>query len=435
MPHSKRFMYEKVLHRVMSRIIRVFGNDELLIILERLNHVEQHNLRALTSALSGTLPPPVRFSLSIDFFDFLQKSDYFERWFIMLSCFPKRWRPSSQCMGFNVVAHELRTLYEENRIFLILLRCQSMKLCKKIFYNASRKNTGSFRALMTSLRRMKKALRGELNLSRLNLCEQVDYILEYFFDEMQSMQIFQLERLYESFAQNSLVETPLQYSVAPDGTIEPKQLQPMKIWFLHFSHENSAEVLIRCNLAFSFPKIGAALLDYIWIIAKEPVSVRDCSRSTFSQGMCLVLNMISLHQANDPFLGFMLRTWCHPQNPFFEFHLERMLHVKMMDGSTPTFLKIWKDLNPKMWSQPAFLSKYQDRRLSQMFERFYKIINYPEFFRQIEHFISENSSANLQSVRLFLGTMKETSLDKHFERMLHPFCLQPDIDPAFKNMF
>jgi hypothetical protein len=107
----------------------------------------------------------------------------------------------------------------------------------------------------------------------------------------------------------------------------------------------------------------------------------------------------------------------------------------MMDGSTPTFVKIWKVLNPKMWSQPAFLSKYQDMRLSQMFERFYKIINNPEFFRQIEHFISENSSANLQSLRLFLGTMKETSLDKHFERMLHPFCLQPDIDPAFKNMF
>ena len=56
MSHSKWFMHEKVLRRVMSRIIRLFGDDELLFVLQSLNKCKAHNHIALTSALCGTLP-------------------------------------------------------------------------------------------------------------------------------------------------------------------------------------------------------------------------------------------------------------------------------------------------------------------------------------------------------------------------------------------
>ena len=436
MSHSKWFMHEKVLRRVMSRIIRLFGDDELLFVLQSLNKCKAHNHIALTSALCGTLPPPVRFSVSHGFVDFLKNSKHDERWFEVLSCFPERDRPNCQCNGISAVAHELRTLYKRNKLFIRVFRCSSRECSKRIFYNASRKKTKSFRALMTSLRRMKKALRVELYFSsRLNIYDELDHILDHFFHEMQSMQQIDWDELYESFS-----PTPVQYSITPEGTIEPTQLMPMKLQDFPLSQKDFGKLLPHSYRAFSFPKIQDTLLNNILILAKEPVSIIGHSRSTLSQALYFVLAMIWFHQSSDPFLGYFIRTIhnkkvddpCYEQA--YEFDLDKTLHVRESDGSMPKFLRMWNILNPKMWSQLLFLSN-QYMSISRMFEMFYDIINNPDFFHQIEHFISENSSADLKSVGSFLSTMKATSLDERFRHMFHPFCLQPDFDPAFKNMF
>ena len=210
----------------------------------------------------------------------------------------------------------------------------------------------------------------------------------------------------------------------------------MKLQVFPLSQIDFGKLLPYCHLAFSFPAIQETLLNYVLILAKEPVSIIDTSRSTLSQALYFVLAMIWFHQSSDPFLGYFIRTIhnkkvddpCYEQA--YEFDLDKTLHVRESDGSMPKFLRIWNNLNPGMCSQPLFLSNQYNMSISRMFEMFYDIINDPEFFRQIEHFISENSSSDLKSVGSFLSTMKATSLDEHFKGICRTYYMLEEFDPA-----
>lgn len=422
MPYSTKRVQDKmlciVLRRVMSRVLHLFGDDEILGVLMRLNKSGPHNIRALRSVLCGTLPPRVQLCLSFEFVAFMNQSTFVERWLYVFTHFPLLHKPNARCTGFSLVVNELRTLYQDNNLFHTLLGCPSRRLRMQIFYRASRRQTKSFRALMNSFKRMKKALRGKLNLSSLNMYELTDCVLLYFFKEMQNMGRAELERLYESFAEGSL-QLNQYYRVTPDGEFAPYPLLPMQISHFGYSVEDSKRLLLLCNTAFSFSEVPVRLCHDLMITATEPVSVDYLSKLT--QGMYFVLSMIWFHQSMDPFLGYIIRTWLlhSHHDSLYDFHLQKILHVTLEDGgSTPTIAKLWKWLVPQ-FSDPPFLSIYRNLRLSDMLEMFYDIIDDPECFVQIERFISENSSANLQSLRLFLSTMEETSLEKRFRSMFH----------------
>jgi hypothetical protein len=271
---------------------------------------------------------------------------------------------------------------------------------------------------------MKKALRGELNLRGLNMYDLTDCILQYFFEEMHNMGRSELQELYSIFAEGSL-NLKEYYKVTPEGNIAPYPLCPTEFSFVPYSYQNAKRILCCCNQTFKFQQIPENLLTLLFVLANEPVSFDDSCISIVSQGMYFVLSMLSVHQSGDPFLGYIIRAMHHSHDPldapFYEFHLEKLLHVSLINGSYPKIVKLWKSLYPGRWSQPAFLSIFVDTRLSQMFKMFYAIVNTPDYFVEIDGFISENSSANLQSLRLFLSKMEQTGLVLHLTRRFRPF--------------
>jgi hypothetical protein len=428
---SLSHILQKVLHRVWTHILRRFGDDDFLIILRRLNQSEPHNIRALTSLLCRELPPPVRLTLSQEFISFLEDSEFEERWLQVLSGFPKRRGTNPSEKGLVVVAHELRTLYEHNTLFLILVRFPSW-LHKRVFYSASSRQTKSFRALMKSFRRMKKALRGELNDLSLNPYKLVTSILHYFFQEVQNMRHSEWDSLYSIFARESLVPQLLQQEVTEEGRIKDYQLLPMKLPFFPHSFKDCKTILMRCKAAFLFPEISDSLVDLSFLIAKEPVCIANYWKSILSQGLCFVLSMTWLHQRMDPLLGYFIRMWLHShhpnQDPFFQFHLEKLMHSTGIDGSIPDVVKMWNRFFPK-FSNPKFFSIYQKKQISDLFSVYYQIINKPNFFDEIHHFISENSSADNQAYRTTCNQMKGTSIEVHFQRLFHSFFLPVGLDP------
>ena len=199
------------------------------------------------------------------------------------------------------------------------------------------------------------------------------------------------------------------------------------------------KLLLDCNQALSFPQVSLSLLDIIYVEARQMVSISEASKSTCAQGMYFVLIMIWFYQSGDPLLSYIVKTIYKmnaddPQyKEAYEFNVEIVRFLKnVVDHHRPDCLqKVWKRLNPGLWKSPLFLSCYPNMNLSTMFQMFYEIINKREFFCQIEHFISENSSANQKSIESFLRTMKATSLDTYFQRNFHYHLLPPLLDPGF----
>jgi len=414
---------QMVFRRVMTRVLQLFGDDEIKSILMVLNKSGPHNIRALRSVLCRNFLPPAQLSLTFDFIDFMHKSESVEHWLDVLSQFPQLTQPNARCTGFSLVAQELRTLYQQNKLFSTLLSCQSLRLSKRILYNASRNQTRSFRAFMNSFKRMKKALRGELNLVGLNMYDLTDCILSYFFDEMQKMGRIDLQRLYEVFAEGSLTKD-YYIKVDSEGCLVPFPLRPTEISFVPFSDRDARVILDSCNKTFMFPQIGSKLKMELFFIAKEQVSFDDSCVSIGSQGMFFILSMISVHQSGDPFLAYIIRSIYHSYDPiddFIDFHVEKLLHVSLINGSIPEIVRLWKLIYPGRWSQPAFLSTFRDTRISSMFRMFYDIVNTPECFGEIVDFISQNSSSDSKSVRMSLRNMQMPSLASRHNRMFYPF--------------
>jgi len=441
MSHSKRIMHEKVLSRVMSRIIRLFGDDELLFILKNLNRSSAHNLSALTAALCGENPPPLRIAMSPKFLEFLQNSSkYAYRFFIVLSHFPKRCRPNYDCHPTTVMAYEFLTLFKENELFRKLFDCPSKKSSKRIFYAASRNQTKSFQLLMKSLKHMRKACGGESYIySRMNCYEKMHFILNDFWHEMCNMKPWEWERLYDDSAKNAVVPTPRECRIKSKGGFASARLTPMNLCAFPMLQSNYGKLLIDCKLAFSFPQVSLSLLDIIYVEARQMVSISEASKSTCAQGMYFVLAMIRFHQSGDPLLSYIVKTIYKmnaddPQyKEAYEFDVEIVRFLKNVDDHhRPACLqKVWKRLNPGLRKSPLFLSCYPNMNFSTMFQIFWEIIKEHDFFCQIEHFISENSSANQKSIESFLRTMKATSLDTYFQRKFHQHLLPPLLDPAF----
>jgi hypothetical protein len=444
-PHSiQRIMHKKVLQRVMSCVIRHFGDDKLMFILKSLNKSEPHNFRALTAALCGENPPPLRIAMSSKFLDFLQNSSkYGYRYFIVLSHFPQRSRPSYDCHRNTVMAYEFLKLFKENKLFRELFDCPSKKFSKRLFYAASRNQTKSFQLLMKSLKHMKKASGGESYLSsRINCHDQLYFILDDFWHNMREMKPCEWGYLYDDFARNAVVPTPKECRINSKGAFASNRLTPMNLRAFPMSQSDYGKLLFDCKLAFSFPQVSLSLLNNIYFEARQMVSSSEASKSTCSQGMYFVVTMIWFHQSGDPLLSYIIKTIYKmnvddPQyKEAYEFDIEIVRFLKNVDGHQPAcFQKVWKRLNPGRFKSPLFLSCYQNMNLSTMFQMFYDIINNGEFFCQIEHFISENSSANQKSIESFLRTMKSTSLDKCFQRKFHEHLLPPLLDPAFDSEF
>ena len=441
-PHSiQRIMHEKVLRRVMSRIIRLFGDDELLFVLKKLNRSDPHNLRALTAALCGENPRPLRIAMSPKFLDFLQNSSkYAYRFFIVLSHFPKRCRPNYDCHPTTVMACEFLTLFKENKLFRELFDCPSKKSSKRIFYAASRNQSKSFQLLMKSLKHMRKACGEESYIySRMNCLEKMHFILNDFWHEMRKMKPWEWERLYDDFAKNAVVPTPRECRIKSKGGFARNRLTPMNLHASPMLQSDYGKLLLDCNQALSFPQVSLSLLDIIYVEARQMVSISEASKSTCAQGMYFVLIMIWFYQSGDPLLSYIVKTIYKmnaddPQyKEAYEFNVEIVRFLKnVVDHHRPDCLqKVWKRLNPGLWKSPLFLSCYPNMNLSTMFQMFYEIINKREFFCQIEHFISENSSANQKSIESFLRTMKATSLDTYFQRNFHYHLLPPLLDPGF----
>jgi hypothetical protein len=339
-------------------------------------------------------------------------------------------------------------LYQHNALFVRLLRCQSqsMTLRKRIFYKASRRQTKSFRALMTSFKRMKKAVGGEfwlenkevgywLDLGKLNPYDLIHEIMQYFFQEMHNIERIHLEKLYSNFAEGSLKMDEYR-ELTLDGDFVPYQLREVEFSYVSNSFEDAKKLLGYCNLPFSFPEVDSELLRLSIILASEPVCSDSTANSTLYQGTCFVLHMISLYQSQDPFMGYVIRALYHSHDnrddAFYLFHLNKMVHAKLIDGSLPLIVKIW-NMFVLVRSQPQFLSIYPDLTLADMLKMFYDIINNREFLFEINLLISENSSANLASLRFFLRTMRETSLDKHFRGIFRVFLMPPAMDPTSWN--
>jgi hypothetical protein len=299
---------------------------------------------------------------------------------------------------------------------------------------------------MTSFKRMKKAVGGEfwlenmdfgfwLNLGKLNPYDLIHEIMMYFNQEMHNIERIHLEKLYSNFAEGSLKLDEYR-KLTPDGYIDPYQLRDIEFSFVPYSYENAKILLSCCNLPFSFPEVDSNLLRLSMILASEPVCSDSTADSTLAQGIFFLLKMIELHQSENPFVGYVIRAFYYAygnrDEAFYLFHLNKIVHAKLPDGSLHPIAQMWERF-VRVRSQPPFLSIYRDFQLADMFKMFYDIINNPEFSEMISFILTKNSSANLESFRFFLTTMRETSLDKHFRRFFRFFLMPPAMDPTSWN--
>lgn len=412
--YRSRSCVDFVMLRIMRRILQCFANEELQIVLKRLQQCEPHNLGGFTSILCNTpLQPRVRMTLSYDFVRFLHMSSFPDRWFYLLDLFPRRGPIQDFEIGFHVLVQEYRTLYRENPLFLSLWNCQSRKLRQRILYSASRRHTPCFRAFTKSIKRMRKALRDihEFDPS-LNLNQLSDSILEYFLSTMQSMSIFEINSLFDHIARDALDPSEtVQVRGCCDGAMLPARPMPV----FPYRRRDSEIILLLCNTTFSLPFISDSLLAQSSQFATNQFHITEAFQSQMSKGIWFVFNLISLHQRNDPFLGYVIRAFLNRDDRFFAFQLSTLLHTVYPDGSTPGFVKFWRD----------FCSKHKPGSFNlkiwvyEMVEIFYEIMLCEGFVRSLDRLIRADSLDDV-SHRNLCNDLMGTFIELYFSRMFYP---------------
>ena len=411
---SRKPIRELIMLRIMRRILRCFANEELQIVLKRLQHCHQHNFEGFTSMLCNTrLQPHVRLCLSYEFVTSLQRSNFRDRWFYILDLFPRRRSIQDFEFGFHVLVQEFRTLYHENRLFFALWNCSSTRLRKRIFYTASRRKTPSYRTFIKSIKRMRKALIGFFQFDPfLNLYQLSDSILEYFFKELQSMSSFRFSSLYDHIARDALDPSE---TIQISGFYNSPLLRSTSIPVFRYSRIDSSAILLLCDNAFSLPLISDRFLAESSDFATNQFHISQALFSQISKGIWFVFNMISLHQRSDPFLGYVIRAFLNQDDPFFAFELNTFLHTVYADGSTPEFVKFWRE----------FCSKHKPGSLNleiwvyEMLEFFYEIMSCEGFIHILDVLIQAESFDDV-SHRTLCDVIRGTFIELYFSRMFYP---------------
>jgi hypothetical protein len=416
---TRKTIKELIMLRIMRRTLRCFASEELQVILNRvilnrLQHRNQHNFEGFTSMLCNTrLQPNVRLCLSYEFVTFLQSSNFRDRWFYILDLFPRRRSIQNFEFGFHVLVQEFRTLYNENRLFFALWNCSSCKIRQRIFYRALRRQTPSFRAFVKSIKRMRKALIGIFEFDpSLNLYQLSDSILEYFFKELQSMSSFRFRSLYDDIVD----------SLDPSETIEwfsvyykDALLRSTSIPLFRYSRIDSKAILLLCDNAFSLPFISDHFLAESSNFAANKFHISDALLSQISKGIWFILSLISLHQRSDPFLGYVIRAFLNQDNPFFAFEVNTFLHTVYADGSTPEFVKFWREFCSKHRPDPLNLEIW----VYEMLEFFYEIMSNEGFIHILDVLIGAETFDNV-SHRTLCDVIRGTFIELYFSRMFYP---------------
>jgi len=411
--YRSRSCVDFVVLRIMRRILHCFANEELQIVLKRLQQCEPHNLGGFTSILCNTHLQPLRLCLSYDFVTSLQRSNFPDRWFYVLDKFPERTPSQDYEFGFNVLIQEYRTLYRENPLFLSLWNCPSRKLRQRILYRALRRQTPYFRAFTKSIKRMRKALIGIFEFDpSLNLYQLSDSILRYFLNKLQSMSVFEISSLFNHIASNTLdsFET-VQLRGFCDGAMLPASPIPV----FPYRRRDSEIILLLCNSTFSLPTISDSILAKSSDFAKKQFHITEALLSQMSKGIWFVLNFISLHQRNDPFLGYVIRAFLNRDDPFFAFQLSTLLHTVYPDGSTPGFVIFWTNFCSK--HKPASLNL--EIWVYEMLEFFYEIMLCEGFNRSLDRLIRADSLDDV-SHRNLCHEIRGTFIELYFSRMFYP---------------
>jgi hypothetical protein len=411
---SRNIIKDLIMLRIMRRILCCFASEELQVILKRLQHNYPHNLEGFNSILCNRhLQPYFRVCISYDFVTSLQMSNFRDRWFYFLNLFPRRGPIQDFEFGFHVLVQEYLTLYRENPLFLSLWNCSSTTLRKRIFYTASRRQTPNIRAFIKSIKRMREALRCIFEFDpSINMYQLSDAILEYFFNELQSMSIFGFNSLFDHIARDALDPSE---TVQVRGFYDGPFLPPSPIPVFPYLRRNSENILLLCNSTFSLPFISDTLLAESSHFATNKFHITEALLSQMSKGIWFVLTFISLHQRSDPFLGYVIRAFLNQDNPFFAFQLTTLLHTVETDGSIPAFVKFWREFCAK--HKPASLNL--EIWVYEMLEFFYEIMSCEGFISALDVLIRADSFDAVSHQRL-CDELRGTFIEMYFSRMFYP---------------
>jgi len=278
---------------------------------------------------------------------------------------------------------------------------------------ALRRKTPSFGTFIKSIKRMRKALIGIFEFDpSLNLYQLSDSILEYFFKELQSMSSFRFSSLYDHIARDA--SDPSE-TIQISGFYKSPLLRSTSIPVFRYSRIDSSAILLLCDNAFSLPFISDRFLAESSDFAADKFHISQALFSQISKGIWFILSLISLHQRSDPFLGYVIRAFLNQDNPLFAFEINTFLHTVYADGSTPEFVKFWRE----------FCSKHKPGSLNleiwvyEMLEFFYEIMSNEGFIHILDVLIRAESFDDV-SRRTLCDVIRGTFIELYFSRMFYP---------------
>jgi len=302
-------------------------------------------------------------------------------------------------------------------LFLSLWNCPSRKHRQRKFYKASGKQTPTFQAFIKSIKRMREALRGIFEFDpSINMYQLSDAILEYFFNELQSMSSIGFSSLYEHYASYALNPSEISQIM---GFYDGPLLQEKPIPGFSYSRRISSVLLLLCETTFSLPYISDSFLAQSSDFAANKFHISQALVSQMSKGIWFVFSLISLHQRSDPFLGYVIRSFLiqrRAHDPFLPFQINILLHsVHTADGSTPEFVKFWKEFCAK--HKPGSLNL--EIWVYEMLDFFYEIMSNQDFIRALDVLIRAGTF-DVTSHQTLCDVIRGTFIELYFSRMFYP---------------